>query len=294
MANRPRNNTPPSSRKSRRNASTSSSSSSLSSLLPYFSSCVVSCPTACPGKRVGDRATATPMILCERGLVPRHKMLEKLVKGRRGGTEISRGKVERRNIRRTSGRTRLNERESCRSTGFLYFSARFCARFKRLHARATPQMSCYSKLADERGSSHVASTDVRPSELEDKTPVSREDSSLRGYCESGDGRKMNETNDPYAVALLTIIFRSSTDYNFCGRGAVRECAQRCHDFSRVISPRDLTDLQSNRTISNHFFSQIFRRGTFQWRKITIRYKSLIVLLVDLSFTGLRSPVHIDA
>lgn len=150
MANRPRNNTPPSSRKSRRNASTSSSSS-LSSLLPYFSSCVVSCPTACPGKRVGDRGTATPMILCERGLVPRHKMLEKLVKGRRGGTEISRGKVERRNIRRTSGRTRLNERESCRSTGFLYFSARFCARFKRLHARATPQMSCYSKLADERG-----------------------------------------------------------------------------------------------------------------------------------------------
>lgn len=96
---------------------------------------------------------------------------------------------------------------------------------------------------------------------------------------------MDETNDPYAVALLTIIFRSSTDYNFCGRGAVRECAQRCHDFSRVISPRDLTDLQSNRTISNHFFSQIFRRGTFQWRKITIRYKSLIVLSIY------RSPAY---
>lgn len=135
MANRPRNNTPPSSRKSRRNASTSSSSSSLSSLLPYFSSCVVSCPTACPGKRVGDRATATPMILCERGLVPRHKMLEKLVKGRRGGTEISRGKVERRNIRRTSGRTRLNERESCRSTGFLYFSARLNAYTRERHRK---------------------------------------------------------------------------------------------------------------------------------------------------------------
>lgn len=292
MANRPRNNTPPSSRKSRRNASTSSSSSSLSSLLPYFSSCVVSCPTACPGKRVGDRATATPMILCERGLVPRHKMLEKLVKGRRGGTEISRGKVERRNIRRTSGRTRLNERESCRSTGFLYFSARFCARFKRLHARATPQMSCYSKLADERGSSHVASTDVRPSELEDKTPVSREDSSLRSWLLrirrwTKNGR--NERSICCRVVDDNLPFEHRLQ--FLWKRSVRECAQRCHDFSRVISPRDLTDLQSNRTISNHFFSQIFRRGTFQWRKITIRYKSLIV---DLSFTGLRSPVHIDA
>lgn len=230
MANRPRNNTPPSSRKSRRNASTSSSSSSLSSLLPYFSSCVVSCPTACPGKRVGDRATATPMILCERGLVPRHKMLEKLVKGRRGGTEISRGKVERRNIRRTSGRTRLNERESCRSTGFLYFSARFCARFKRLHARATPQMSCYSKLADERGSSHVASTDVRPSELEDKTPVSREDSSLRSWLLRWTKNGRNERSICCRVVNDNLPFEHRLQFLW-KRGRSRMCTEVSRFFA---------------------------------------------------------------
>lgn len=236
MANRPRNNTPPSSRKSRRNASTSSSSS-LSSLLPYFSRpLVVSCPTACPGKRVGDRAT--PMILGERGLVPRHKMLEKLVKGRRGGTEISRGKVERRNIRRTSGRTRLNERESCRSTGFLYFSARFCARFKRLHARATPQMSCYSKLADERGSSHVAaSTDVRPSELEDKTAVSREDSSVRSWLSD----QAKWTKRTIFCVSLTIIFEHRLQFLWkrSFRGEVCTCAAI---FRSIISPRDSANL----------------------------------------------------
>lgn len=134
------------------------------------------------------------MILGERGLVPRHKMLEKLVKGRRGGTEISRGKVERRNIRRTSGRTRLNERESCRSTGFLYFSARFCARFKRLHARATPQMSCYSKLADERGSSHVAASTGRSS-LRTRGQNGREPRGfVRSFVATGSG-EMDETDD---------------------------------------------------------------------------------------------------
>lgn len=133
------------------------------------------------------------MILGERGLVPRHKMLEKLVKGRRGGREISRGKVERRNIRHTSGRTRLNERESCRSTGFLYFSARFCARFKRLHARATPQMSCYSKLADERLESRCIDGRSRPSlQLEDKTALSRE--FVRSFVATGLG-EMDETKD---------------------------------------------------------------------------------------------------
>lgn len=81
-------------------------------------------------KRVEDRAIRSR----ERGPVPRHKMLEKLVKSRvaakereRTWTKISRPKVERRNIRHTSGRTRLNEREFSPSTGFLYFSASFCA-----------------------------------------------------------------------------------------------------------------------------------------------------------------------
>lgn len=234
---------PSSSRKSRRNASTSSS---LSSLLPYFSSGgVVSCPTACPGKRVGDRAT--PMILGQRGLVPRHKTLEKLVKGRRGGTEISRGKVERRNIRRTSGRTRLNERESCRSTGFLYFSARFCARFKRLHARATPQMSCYSKLADERLESRCI--DGR-SPLRTRGQNGREP---RGFVATGSGEMDDETND----------------YDFCGRGMLSRDVRvsLCRDFSPPISPRDLADLPSIRKSFFFFkFVRIFRQAkTFHSR-----------------------------
>lgn len=152
------------------------------------------------------------MILGERGLVPRHKMLEKLVKGRRGGREISRGKVERRNIRHTSGRTRLNERESCRSTGFLYFSARFCARFKRLHARATPQMSCYSKLADERLESRCIEGRSRPSPARGQNgPEPRIRSFVRGYWIR---RKMDETKD---LRALTTISRSNTDYGFFDR-----------------------------------------------------------------------------
>lgn len=152
------------------------------------------------------------MILGERGLVPRHKMLEKLVKGRRGGREISRGKVERRNIRHTSGRTRLNERESCRSTGFLYFSARFCARFKRLHARATPQMSCYSKLADERLESRCIEGRSRPSPARGQNGTEpRIRSFVRGYWIR---RKMDETKD---LRVLTTISRSNTDYGFFDR-----------------------------------------------------------------------------
>lgn len=154
------------------------------------------------------------MILGERGLVPRHKMLEKLVKGRRGGREISRGKVERRNIRHTSGRTRLNERESCRSTGFLYFSARFCARFKRLHARATPQMSCYSKLADERLESRCIDGRSRPSPTRGQNgPEPRIRSFVRGYWIRRNGRNEGSSSVdddlPFERGLRFSLVRSN-------------------------------------------------------------------------------------